>query len=311
MEILYFLEGIRMPVLNECMLLITKLGEETAFLVAALIVFWCVDKYKGYYLMAVGFIGTMANQILKLACRVPRPWVLDENFTILEQAREAAAGYSFPSGHSQSAVGTFGGIAYTVKKKWVRGICIAVAVLVPVSRMYIGVHTPADVLVGSGMALALVFALGKPVLSEKVRNMKILIAAMLAMATAFLVYVHAFPFPETMDPHNLESGTKNAYTMLGCLTGVAIVNPAERRWVNFETKALWWVQILKAVLGLATVLAVKEGLRGPLEWLLPVLPARAVRYFLIVVWAGFVWPSTFRFFAKLGVKHELRDNQKL
>ena len=119
----YLLERIRMPVLNALMLLITKFGEETAFLVAALIIFWCVDKRKGYYVMAVGFIGTMANQMLKLICRVPRPWVLDENFTILEQAREAAAGYSFPSGHSQSAVGTFGAIANTSRNKWVKRIC--------------------------------------------------------------------------------------------------------------------------------------------------------------------------------------------
>jgi len=311
MGVLYWLEDIRMPVLNECMLLITKLGEETAFLVAALIVFWCVDKYKGYYLMAIGFLGTMFTQILKLACRVPRPWVLDPNFTILEQAREAAAGYSFPSGHSQSAVGTFGGIAHTSKNPWVKGVCIAIAVLVPLSRMYIGVHTPADVLVGSAIALALVIDLKKPVLARKERNMKILIATMLAVAVGFLLYVSLYPFPLDFDAHNLESGTKNAYTMLGCLVGVAIVYVAERRYVNFDTKAVWWAQILKIVLGLATVLAIKEGLRAPLEWLLPVYPARAVRYFLIVVWAGLGWPFTFRFFAKLGANHELRNDQKL
>ena len=111
MSFLYMLEKIRIPVLNELMLAVTTLGEETAFLVIALIIFWCVDKKKGYYVMAVGFAGTIINQILKLACRVPRPWVLDPNFTILEQAREAAAGYSFPSGHTQTAVGTFGSIA--------------------------------------------------------------------------------------------------------------------------------------------------------------------------------------------------------
>lgn len=311
MEVLYLLERIRVPVLNEFMLAVTKFGEETAFLVAALIVFWCVDKYKGYYLMAVGFIGTMANQVLKLACRVPRPWVLDENFTILEQAREEAAGYSFPSGHSQSAVGTFGGIAHTTKNRWVKGICIAIAVLVPISRMYVGVHTPADVLVGSGMAIILVLGLRKPVLSQREKTMKVLIAAMLAMAVGFLLYVELFPFPVDMDAHNLASGTKNAYTMMGCLVGVAIVYVAERRYVNFETKAIWWAQLLKILLGLGTVLAIKEGLRAPLEWMLPALPARAVRYFLIVVWAGLGWPSTFRFFAKLGEKHELRNDQKL
>ena len=54
MEILYLLESVRMPVLDMFFLLITKLGEETAFLVAALIVYWCVDKRKGYYLLSVG-----------------------------------------------------------------------------------------------------------------------------------------------------------------------------------------------------------------------------------------------------------------
>ena len=308
MGFLYILEDLRFPLLNEIMLLITKLGEETAFLVAALIVFWCVDKYKGYYLMAVGFLGTMFNQILKLLCRVPRPWVLDPEFTILEQAREAAAGYSFPSGHSQSAVGTFGGIAHVTKNRWIKWVCIAIAVLVPFSRMYIGVHTPADVLVGSAMALVLVFGLKRPVLARKEKNMKLLIGAMLAVAVGFLVYVELYPFPADFDAHNLESGTKNAYTMLGCLVGVALVYVGERRFVNFETKAVWWVQLLKILLGLGTVLAVKEGLRAPLEMLLPVYPARAVRYFLIVIWAGLGWPSTFRYFAKLGVKHELRNH---
>ena len=129
MGVLYFLESIRVPGLNEFMLLITQLGDETAFLVAALIVFWCMDKRKGYYLMTVGFIGTMANHFLKLWFRIPRPWVLDPDFTILEQAREAATGYSFPSGHSQSSVGTFGAIAYTARNKWVKILSIAICVL--------------------------------------------------------------------------------------------------------------------------------------------------------------------------------------
>jgi len=305
MEILYLLEKIRVPVLNEFMLLITRFGEETAFLVAALIVFWCVDKHKGYFVLAVGFIGTMANQFLKLACRVPRPWVLDENFTILEQAREAATGYSFPSGHSQTAVGTFGALAYTTKDRWIRGICIAIAVLVPISRMYIGVHTPADVLVGAGMALVLVGVLKKPVLKNELKTMKLLIAAMLLMAVGLLMYVEYWKFPADMDGHNLESGIKNAYTMMGCIIGTAIVYLGERKYVNFDTKAVWWAQILKVALGLGVVLAVKEGLRAPLEALFGpggIYTARAVRYFLIVVAGGLLWPMTFCWFSKLGVK---------
>lgn len=302
MSFLYLLEKIRMPVLNELMLTVTKLGEETAFLVIALIVFWCVDKKTGYYVMAVGFLGTMLNQITKLACRIPRPWVLDPNFTILEQAREAATGYSFPSGHTQSAVGTFGCLAVTAEKKWWRNVCILLAVLVGFSRMYVGVHTPSDVLVGAGTACILVGLLKKPTLQGNVRQMKAVIALMVAVSVIFLLYVSFWNFPADMDAHNMESGTKNAYTMIGCMVGVAIVYLVDRKHLNFPVKAVWWVQIMKIVVGLLLVLAVKEGLRAPLELILPVYPARAVRYFLIVLMAGAVWPMSFARLSKLGNK---------
>lgn len=302
MKFLYFLESIRMPGLNELMLGITRLGEETAFLVIALIVFWCVDKRKGYYVMCVGFAGTIANQFLKLLCRIPRPWVRDPNFTILEQAREAADGYSFPSGHSQCAVGTFGCIAAASQRKWVKGVCIALCVLVPLSRMYIGVHTPADVLVGAGMALILVWLFRSPVM-EGDRGMKVLIPVLTAMAVGLLLYTMCWPFPADVDQENLASGTKSAYTLLGCMLGIAVVYPVEKKHLDFSTEAVWWAQILKAVLGLAVVLLVKEGLRAPLDWLFGGrMAARMVRYFLVVLTAGILWPMSFRWFSRLGRK---------
>lgn len=303
MGILYFLESIRMPGLNELMLLVTKLGEETAFLVAALIVFWCVDKRKGYFLLSVGLIGNMVNHFLKLCFRVPRPWVRDPNFTILEQAGDTANGYSFPSGHSQTAVGTFGALAASLENKWVKRVCIAVCILVPLSRMYVGVHTLSDVLMGAGLSCFLIAVLKKPVIENGDKVMKPLIAVMLAMALGFLVFVEAYAFPADVDAHNLESGLKNAYTMLGCIVGLAVVYLLEKKYVDFDTKAVWWAQILKVVLGFALVLAVKEGLRSPLDALFAGhLAARAVRYFLIVVAAGGLWPVTFRWFSGLGVK---------
>ena len=68
MEFLYWLEGIRSPILDAIMLFITYLGDEITLLVVALVLFWCVDKRKCYYIMAIGFIGTVANQFLKLLC---------------------------------------------------------------------------------------------------------------------------------------------------------------------------------------------------------------------------------------------------
>jgi len=304
MSLLYWFERIWMPGLNELMLAVTTLGEETAFLVLALIVFWCVDKRRGYFLMSVGFAGTIINQFLKLWFRIPRPWVLDENFTILEAAREAATGYSFPSGHTTSAVGTFGSLAASEKRGWLRWLFIALAALVGISRMYVGVHTPQDVLVGALTSILLILAFRKITLTDHLPGMKGIIAAMLAMSVGLLLFVTQYPFPADVDAHNLESGVKNAYTMLGCLTGVALVYVGEKRFVRFDTRAVWWAQILKVLLGLGAVLLVKEGLRTPLEALLPVYSARAVRYFLIVVTAGILWPMTFRFFGKLGTGKE-------
>ncbi|MBQ8359734.1 MAG: phosphatase PAP2 family protein [Oscillospiraceae bacterium] len=302
MGLLYFLEDIRVPVLNEFMLAITTLGEETAFLVIALVLFWCVDKYVGYYTLSVGFIGTIANQFMKLWFRIPRPWVLDENFTILEQAREAADGYSFPSGHTQSAVGTFGSIAYTAKNKKIRIACIVIAALVSLSRMYIGVHTPLDVGVSVLLAVILIVALRPVVLGNQKKGMPLLLGGMILLAVGFLCYVELYPFPADIDEHNYQSGLKNAYTLFGALIGLVIVYIVDEKWLHFPEKAVWWAQILKVVIGLLLVLAVKSGTKGLLNMLFGELPGRAVRYALIVIVAGIVWPLSFRWFSTLSSK---------
>lgn len=302
MELLYLLEKIRIPVVNEFMLAITTFGEEMAFLVIALVLFWCVDKYLGYYTLSVGFVGTVINQFLKLWFRIPRPWVLDKDFTILEQAREAAAGYSFPSGHTQSAVGTFGSIAYVTKNKTIRICSVVIATLVAFSRMYIGVHTPADVVVSIGIAVLLIVALRPLVLGNDHKYVPLLLSGMLLLAVGFLCFVELYPFPADIDPHNYQSGIKNAYTLLGALLGLLVVYIADEKWLNFPVKAVWWAQILKVVIGLALVLTVKSGTKGFFNMLLGESVGRAARYFLIVVVAGILWPLSFKWFSKLGNK---------
>lgn len=305
MEFLYFLENIRIPVLNELMLAITYLGDEIAFLVVALILFWCFDKRQGYYVLAIGLFGTLANQFLKITCRVARPWVRDPNFTILEQAREAATGYSFPSGHSQASVGTFGAIAYTTKNKVIRWLCIGVAVLVPLSRMYAGVHYPSDVLVASGMALCLIVVLRPLIYGNEGKNIPVVFGIGVVCSLAFLAYVEFWPFPEDIDVHNLDAAVKNAYTLFGCLMGLLAAYYYDEKKLHFPVKAVWWAQILKVVLGLALVLAVKEGFKAPMEAVFGGhMIARGLRYFLLVIVAGVLWPMTFPWFSRLGRKEQ-------
>ncbi len=303
MDFLYLLEKIRIPVLNEFMLAITTLGEETAFLVIALVLFWCVDKYVGYYTLSVGFVGTIVSQFMKLWFRIPRPWVLDENFTAMEQAIPAATGYSFPSGHTQSAVGTLGSVAYTTKCKVVRIVAIVLAALVAFSRMYLGVHTPLDVGVGILISVVLVFALRPLVLNNQQKRMPWLLAAMILLGIGYLCYLLFWPFSDAVKAdENYLHGLENAYTLLGALAGMVIVYIVDEKWLHFSTKAVWWAQILKVILGLVLVLIVKSGMKGLLNMLLGESLGRMVRYCLIVVVAGILWPLTFRWFSKLGKK---------
>ena len=307
MQFLYFLESIRNPVLDAIMQFFTELGGEAVFLVLALMIFWCVSKEEGYYLLFIGFLGTIFNQFLKLVFRIPRPWVKDPKFTIVESARADATGYSFPSGHTQNVVGTLGGIARWQKQKWLRIACIATLLLTSFSRMYLGVHTPLDVGVSFAVAVVLVFAL-YPIVRyavQKPKRMYVLLGVMTAISLAFVLYANLAAIPADIDAENLAHGQKNSYSLLGALLGFCLAYGIERKYIRFETKAVWWAQILKVVLGLAVVLAVKEGLKLVFSALgFTWLGTNAIRYFAVVLMAATVWPLTFRFFARLGKKKQ-------
>lgn len=311
MDFLRLLASLRLPWLDEVMLTITTLGEELFFMAGAMILFWCVDKYLGYYMLSVGFIGIQLNQLGKVLFRIERPWVRDPSFAAVEDAIPEATGYSFPSGHTQTSVGLFGGLALKFKNRALQIASVALCVLVPLSRMYLGVHTPADVGVSIVIALVLVFALS-PIFQKAEKSPKvmyILLFSLTAVMLAYLCFMHFYNFPEEVfhvdNVHNYTSAIKNAYTLTGCMLGFLVVYTVDLRWLKFETKAIWWIQLIKIIGGLALVLAVKELLRAPLESFLPANTwARMLRYFLMVVMAGSIWPMTFKYFAKIGGKKE-------
>ncbi len=306
MDFLRLLEGIRTPFLDEIFSYVTMLGEETLFILIGMLFFWCIDKRRGYYILSIGLVGTVINQFLKLLFRVPRPWVMDEKFTIVESARAEATGYSFPSGHTQTAVGEFGAIARSTKNSAVRIICILLCILVPFSRMYLGVHTPLDVGVSIVISLAMVLGL-YPIMCGRyysVKKVRIVMAAMTAVAAAFVVFVNLYAFPSDIDSGNLTHGIENAYKMLGCMAALWLAFEVDERWVHFETKAVWWAQLLKIAMGLIPVLAIKILLKAPIAAIFGEYVGDGVRYFLLTAVAGCAWPLTFKWFSKLGKKKD-------
>ena len=315
MEFLRLLEAARTPVVTAFLAAVTYMGDETVFMVLAITMFWCVSKRQGYYVFAVGLGGTVVNQWLKLIFRIPRPWVLDPNFTIVESARAAATGYSFPSGHTQNIVGTLGCIAMANRQKWLRVLCGVFILLVPFSRMYLGVHTPLDVGVSFAAAIVLVLALWPCFRNDERfhQTAKAVLCGLLALTVCYTLWVHMTAFPADVDAENLEHGMKNAWTLLGCILGLIVSYIVDERKLRFDVKAPLLGQLCKLVIGLVLLIGVRAGLKPALIALFrgstaidhPVLRSavvNGVRYFVMVVFAGCVWPLTFPFFAKVGAK---------
>jgi len=307
MEFLKLLEAIRTPLFDAVFQFFTFFGEETIFMIVAMGFFWCIDKKTGYLLLYVSFLGNIINTFLKLIFLVPRPWALDKDFTIVESARAEATGYSFPSGHTQNSAGMFFSLTWARKELWIRIVCIALALLVAFSRMYLGVHTPADVLVSLGVALLLV-AVAYPLLNRAWDNAKWfvpLVSVLLAVGVALILYIELVPMPANAIAQFSLECNETGYKMVGGAFGFALVLWLERKYINFSVKAVWWAQLLKLVLGLGIVIAVRMALKAPLLALCGGHNAgNAIRYFLMVLVGGALWPLTFKFFGKLGHKKE-------
>ena len=154
-------------------------------------------------------------------------------------------------------------------------------------------------------AVVLIFVIYPIVRSaaEDPKKMAVRLGVMTVVALAYVIYANFARFPADVDPDNLFEGRKNSCSLLGALLGFCVGYTLERKYIRFETKAVWWAQVLKVFGGAALLLAVKQGLKllfaaVGFTW----IGTHAIRYFFVVLLAATVWPLTFRWFARLGRK---------
>lgn len=298
MENLRAIAGLRTPFMNTAMSGVTVLGEEMAFIVVGLLIFWCFDRRFGYKFLFMYISGTFLNQLVKAIFMIPRPWVIDPDFKIVESARAGATGWSFPSGHVQSATVMYGGIARRLKKAWAYVIACIVILLVGFSRMYLGVHTLLDVAVAlllGLLTLAVCGALFEKFSSPKAYSVMSGIVALLCLGLVIFVAV-------TLPGGDETGALKDACVLFGTAFGLFAGSFVEMRFVKFETKAAWWAQIIKAVLGLGIIIGLRVALKSLLGLISDSPFMDCARYFIMCFVAIAVYPLLFRLFARTAKK---------
>jgi len=300
MELLRFIEGIRTPFLDIVIGLVTRLGEETIGIVLLCLIFWCISKKAAYVVGIVFFLSSLTVQGMKIYFRIERPWVIDPNFEPVAGSKEAATGYSFPSGHTQNATALYGSLGAQVKQKALKVILFIIPVLVAFSRLYLGVHTLLDVTVSLAVTfliiwLTVVFFSGDTVSrkSEVIIPSIIVLFAVTVMITAVVMYNNG-----TIEERYIADCMKAAGAGIGFSVGMFI----ERVYINFPTKAksLLW-QAIKFIIGIVGVLALQEGLKPIIG---TSLPANLIRYFIMISWVTALYPLIIKRFFAVPVKDE-------
>ena len=283
----------RTPFLDQLFLVLTKLGEEVVVIAAVALLYWCISKRMAYGLGFAYFFSGLAVNTLKITCRIDRPWILDPDFQVVEGAKGHATSYSFPSGHTQSATALYGTLGLTAKKGWLKALFLLCIPVVGFSRMYLGVHTPADVIVSflvTGTFVVL-FSLLCSRIEPGLRFFAIAGSVLAACGAAALIYAISLSSRGIID-YNYASDISK---MVGAAVGFAIGCVLEHRFVRFDPRAgKLWQHAVKLVVGIAVTLGIKSGLK-PVFALIDSqsLVFDALRYALIILWVVVVWPAIF------------------
>lgn len=265
------------PELDGLFKAITTLGAEQSFLLILPLVYWCWNKRYGARLGVLLMASAYINWTLKSLFDQPRPSA--DRVEVL--AEETSPG--FPSGHSQNSVMVFGYLAALAGQPWAWLVAGLIAIAVGLSRIYLGVHFPSDVLGGwfVGIVVLALYIWAEPEVEYRLRpwpwRHKMALAVILPLAL-FLI-------------HPTDESAQLMGVLLGLTTGCLI----ELRWVGFSARGPLWQRALRFGLGAVILVIIWLGFRV----ILPNEPEmlarlyRLLRYLVVGLWASLGAPWLF------------------
>ena len=277
---------------------VTFIGGETVTLLVLLVMLFCYNKEAG---KRCGFAMVAANMwypMIKNAVLRLRPYMAHperiEALAVVEADADPMdvlqQGYSFPSGHSATAVSMYGSIAREIRKKWMWWLAVILPLLIGLSRFAVGVHYPTDVLAGWAVGLAAVVF--STILHKKVKQEWIRSLILLAVTLPGIFWCNS----------------RDYFTSLGLLIGMVTVYPYERKHIGFKDTRNVWAMILRVLGAFAVYAVLNTVLKLPFDkaWLnggtLGANLTRSARYAIILFAIVGIYPRVFPVFEKVGKK---------
>lgn len=119
-----------------------------------LLFLWCIDKKKGLFI-GMACLGSMCFTMnLKELLAVERPFIRHPELIVNDPEAINAKGYSCPSGHSAISASSYGATSAALGKCILSGVLLTLTALIIFSRLYLGAHTPLDIIVSLIIAVA-------------------------------------------------------------------------------------------------------------------------------------------------------------
>lgn len=291
------------------MLFFTFLGSEEFLLLALPIIYWCVDAKAGIRVGVILLFTGGVNDVLKLAMHGPRPYW----YSTAVKAMAAETSFGVPSGHAQIAAGLWGMIAAELKQRWAWWLAAFLILMIGLSRLYLAVHFPHDVLLGWLFGLLILWAFvrfwdpvaawfagkstGQQVVFAFLVSALLLVFGALAfgslrtwnLPTEWIANAQAAGVDELPAPITLNGTLTSAGALFGLLAGLAWINARG----GYDASGTIGQRLLRFLVGVLGVLVLWYGLGAvfPREEALLSYILRYFRYTLIGFWisAGAPW----------------------